>query len=163
MTHAELSSTSEPGTGNAGRKKHSLRPLALLGLAGTLGAATFALSASLPASADQISDAKAQAAAIGAKIQAIDAQRQQLTGQVTQADYQLSQLNDQIAAGQAQIAKDQAEVNKDQSQLRTQAISDYVSNGTSNQVTQMFTSNVNSATLSIIEQGSPPSGGQAKP
>jgi cell wall-associated NlpC family hydrolase len=145
MTLAELSSTSEPGTGHAGRTKHSLRPLALVGLAASLGAVTVAVSVSLPASADQISDAKAQAAAIDAKIQAIDAQRQQLTGQVTQADYQLSQLKDQIAAGQAEIAKDQAEVNKDQSQLRTQAISDYVSSGTSNQVTQMFTSNVNTS------------------
>ncbi len=145
MTHAELSSTSEPVAGDAGRKKHSLRPLALLGLVASLGAATFATAVSLPASADQISDAKAQAAAIDAKIQSIDAQRQQLTGQVTQADYQLSQLKAQIAAGQAQMAKDQAEVNKDQSQLRGEAISDYVSSGTSNQVTQIFTSNANTS------------------
>jgi cell wall-associated NlpC family hydrolase len=145
MTHAELSSTSEPGTGNAGRKKRSLRPLALIGLTASLCGATSVISVSLPASADQISDAKAQAAAINAKISAINAQRQQLTGQVTQADYQLSQLKDQIAAGQAQIVKDQADVNKDQSQLRTQAISDYVASGTSNQVTQMFSSNVNTS------------------
>ncbi|MGA8724773.1 MAG: NlpC/P60 family protein [Acidimicrobiales bacterium] len=103
------------------------------------------MTASSPASADQISDAKAQAGAISAKIASIDAQREQLTGQVTQADYQLSQLSAQIAAGQAQIAKDQAKVNTDQSQLRTEAVSDYVSSGTTNQVTQMFTSNVNTS------------------
>jgi peptidoglycan DL-endopeptidase CwlO len=145
MTHAELSSTSEPGAGNAGYKKHSLRPLALIASAGSLCLATLAMTASSPASADQISDAKAQAAAISAKIASIDAQREQITGQVTQADYQLSQLGAQIAAGQAQIAKDQAKVNTDTSQLRGEAISDYVSSGTTNQVTQMFTSNVNTS------------------
>ena len=145
MTHAELSSTSEPATGSAGYRKHSLRPLALIASAGSLCLATLAMTASSPASADQISDAKAQAAAISAKIGSIDAQREQLTGQVTQADYQLSQLSAQIAAGQAQIAKDQAKVNTDQSQLRTEAVSDYVSSGTTNQVTQMFTSNVNTS------------------
>ena len=41
------------------------------------------------------------------------------------------------------MAKDQAEVTKDQSELRTQAISDYTSSGTTNQVTQMFSSNPN--------------------
>ncbi len=145
MTHAELSSTSEPATGSAGHKKHSLRPLALIASVGSLCLATLAMTASSPASADQISNAKAQAAAISAKIASIDAQREQLTGQVTQADYQLSQLSAQIAAGQAQIAKDQAKVNTDQSQLRTEAVSDYVSSGTTNQVTQMFTSNVNTS------------------
>jgi cell wall-associated NlpC family hydrolase len=103
------------------------------------------MSASSPASADQISSAKAQAASISAKIASINAQRAQLTGQVTQADYQLSQLADQIAAAQAQIAKDQAKVNSDQAQLRTEAIGDYVSSGTTNQVTEMFTSNVNTS------------------
>ena len=41
------------------------------------------------------------------------------------------------------MTKDQAEVTKDQSQLRTQAISDYTSSGTTNQVTQMFSSDPN--------------------
>jgi cell wall-associated NlpC family hydrolase len=52
-------------------------------------------------------------------------------------------LQGEIAANQKQVATDQAEVNKDESQLRTQAISDYTSSGTSNQVTQMFSSDPN--------------------
>ncbi len=79
------------------------------------------------------------------KLQAIQAQEQSLTGQVQAADYHLSQLQTQIAANQQQVAKDQAEVTKDQSQLRTQAISDYTSSGTSSQVTQMFSSNPNTS------------------
>ena len=43
------------------------------------------------------------------------------------------------------MAKDQAEVAKDQSQLRTQAIGDYTSSGTTNQVTQMFSSDPNTS------------------
>ena len=101
------------------------------------------ISTTGPASADQISDAKAQAAAVNAKLQAIDAQRQALTGQVTAADYQLSQLRSQIAASQAEIAKDKVAVDKDKSQLRSQAITDYTSSGSNTQVTQMFSSNMN--------------------
>ena len=63
------------------------------------------------------------------------------------ADYHLSQLQGEIAANQAQVAQDQAEVNKDQSQLRTQAISDYTSSGTSNEVTQMFSSDPNTTRI----------------
>ena len=103
------------------------------------------MASSRPASADPISDAKAQASAITAKIQATQAQIQSLTGQVTAADYRLSQLNSQIVASQRQISEDQSRVNKDEGQLRTQAIADYTDSGTSNQVTQMFSSNVNTS------------------
>src|ERR1019366_6337359 len=145
MTHAEQYSTSEPGACQTARSKPRRRVVALLAMASALGAASAVICTSVPASADQISDAKAQAAAITAKIQSIDAQRQALTGQVTSADYQLAQLKDQIAASQSQMAEDQATVAKDQAQLRVQAISDYTNSGTSSQVTQMFTSNVNTS------------------
>src|SRR5664280_2880892 len=145
MTHAEQYSTSEPGACQTARRKPRRRVVALLAMASTFGAAATVICTSVPASADQISDAKAQAAAITAKIQSIDAQRQALTGQVTSADYQLAQLKDQIAASQSQMAEDQATVAKDQAQLRVQAISDYTNSGTSSQVTQMFTSNVNTS------------------
>jgi cell wall-associated NlpC family hydrolase len=114
-------------------------------LAVALGITGAAFSAPRPASADQITTEKAQAAAIAAKIQATQAQIQSLTDQVQSADYHLSQLGAQIAANQAQENKDQAEVNKDQSQLRTQAIADYTNSGTSNQVTQMFSGNPNTS------------------
>jgi cell wall-associated NlpC family hydrolase len=117
----------------------------MVALATALALASAVFSSSRPASADQITDAKAQAAAISAKIQATEAQIQSLTGQVTAADYQLSQLNGQIAASQSQMASDQSEVNRDQSELRSQAIRDYTSSGTATQVTQMFSSNPNTS------------------
>jgi cell wall-associated NlpC family hydrolase len=147
MTHAEPYSTSEPTVPPAPRKIPRKQVFAMLGLAVTIGITTAAISCARPASADQISDAKAQAAAITAKIQATEGQIAALSGQVQSADYQLSQLNSQIAANQAQVAKDQAEVTKDQDQLRVQAISDYTSSGTTNQVTQMFSSSPNTSDI----------------
>jgi cell wall-associated NlpC family hydrolase len=118
---------------------------ALLALAVTTGITSLAVVPSRLASADQISDAQAQASALTAKIAAEQQQIQALTSQYDAASYKVSQLNTQIAASQAQLAKDQAEVNKDQSQLKNQALADYVSNGTSNQFTQMFTGDNNAA------------------
>ncbi len=103
------------------------------------------VSFATPASADQISDAQAQAAAISAKLSATQSQIAALTGQVNSADYKLAQLQSQIAASQAQMAKDQHTVTVDESQLRAQALADYTSEGTSNTTTQLFTSNVNTS------------------
>jgi len=143
MTHAELYSTSEPRALPAPRRTAPKRVFAVLALASTLGLSSAVISSARPASADQLSDAKAQAASITAKLQSIKGQEAALSGQVQSADYQLTQLQAQIAANQAQVAKDQAEVTKDTNQLRSQAITDYTSSGTSNQVTQMFSSNPN--------------------
>ncbi len=147
MPHAELSSTSAPPVPPAPRKSPRKHVFAVLGLAVTIGITAAVIVSPRTASADQISDAKAQAAAITAKIQATEAQIAALTGQVQAADYQLSQLSGQIAANQAEVAKDQAEVAKDQAQLRTQAITDYTSSGTTNQVTQMFSSSPNTSDI----------------
>ena len=147
MTLAEQYSTSEPRVTAAPRKTSPKRVFAMLVLGAAIGIPTAAISSAHSASADQISDAKAQAAAITTKIQATEAQIATLSGQVQSADYQLSQLNSQIAANQAQVAKDQAEVATDQGQLRTQAISDYTSSGTTNQVTQMFSSSPNTSDI----------------
>ena len=114
-------------------------------MASLLGATTTMVSIATPASADQISDAQAQAAAITAKLSATEAQIAALTGQVNAADYKLSQLQDQIAASQAEMARDQHTVTVDESQLRSQALADYTSSGTSNTATQLFTSNVNTS------------------
>ena len=103
------------------------------------------VSIAQPASADQISDAKAQAAAITAQLNATRSQIAALDGQVNQADYKLAQLQAQISASQAEMAKDQKTVTTDTSQLRAQAIADYTSSGTSNTATQLFTTNVNTS------------------
>ena len=145
MTHAELYSTSEPSAPPAPRNHPRKRVFAVLALAASIGVTSAVISSARPASADQLSDAKAQAAAITAKLQGIQGQEQSLTGQVQSADYHLSQLQGQIAANQAEVTKDQAEVDKDQGQLRSQAIADYTSSGTSSQVTQMFSSDPNTS------------------
>jgi cell wall-associated NlpC family hydrolase len=103
------------------------------------------LTVARPAAADPIADAKAQAAAISAKIQADQNQIGALTGEVSAADYRLSVLSGQIAANRAAEVKDQVKVTTDQGQLRVQAISDYTDSDTSNQVTQMFSSNPNTS------------------
>jgi cell wall-associated NlpC family hydrolase len=145
MTHAEQYSTSEPGVSSPARKKTRKRTLSILALATGLGLTSAVVLTSKPASADQIADAKAQAAAITAKIQATQAQIQTLTGQVTAADFRLSQLSGQIEVSQREMTKDKKSVNKDEGQLRVQAISDYTNSGTTNEITQMFSSNVDTS------------------
>jgi len=119
--------------------------LATVALASVIGATSAIVSIATPAAADKISDAQAQAAAITAKLNATEAKISALTDQINQSDYRLAQLRAQIAASQAEIAKDQAAVTSYEGQLRTQAIADYTSSGTSNTATQLFTSNVNTS------------------
>ncbi len=147
MTHAEQYSTSEPCAPALAAKRPSKRVVCIALLVVTMGITGTIFSSPRPAAADQIANEKAQAAAIAAKIQATQGQIQSLTDQVQSADYQLNQINAQIAANQAAVAKDQAEVTKDQDELRTQAIADYTSSGTSNQITQMFSGNPNTSVV----------------
>src|SRR5665647_906462 len=127
MTHAEQYSTSEPGVSREARTRSRSRVGALLALAVTTGITSLVVVPTRPASADQISDAKAQASALTAKIAAEQRQIAALTSQYDAASYKISQLNSQIAQSQAEVAKDQAEVAKDQGQLRNQAVADYMS------------------------------------
>ena len=145
MTHAEQYSTSEPGAPQRARTRSRGRIGALLALAVTTGITSLVVVPPRLASADQISDAQAQASALTAKIAAEQQQIQSLTSQYDIASYKVTQLNAQIAQSQAQLAKDQAQVDKDQSELKTHAVADYMSNGTSNQFTQMFTGDNNAA------------------
>ena len=145
MTHAEQYSTSEPGAPRKARTRSRGRIGALLALAVTTGIMSLVVVTPRLASADPISDAQAQASALTAKIAAEQQQMEALSSQYDADSYKVSQLNGQIAQGQAQLAKDQSEVNKDQGELKNQAVADYVSNGTSNQFTQMFTGDSNAA------------------
>jgi cell wall-associated NlpC family hydrolase len=145
MTHAEQYSTVEPGACPARRSRTRNRVVATLAVASLLGATSVMVAIATPASADQISDAQAEAAAVTAKLNATEAQIAALTGQVNQADYKLVQLQGQIGASQAEMTKDQHTVTADEDQLRAQALADYTSAGTSNTATQLFTSNVNTS------------------
>ena len=146
MTHAEQYSTSEPSAPPCPPEEDlangSFRRFAL---ATGLGLTAAVIAIRSPRRADQIADARAQAAAVTAKIQATQAQIQAADRPGQAATYQLSQLPSQIAANQKQMHQGPGQVNKDQAQLRTQAISDYTDSGTTNQVTQMFSSNANTS------------------
>ena len=107
------------------------------------GASSLLTIAPPRAGADQLSDAKAQAAAITAQIQATDARLQTLTDQYSAADYRLSQLTGQISQTQHQLAQDEAVVTKNRAELRNQAIRDYTSSGTTIQAVDLFTSDRN--------------------
>ncbi len=143
MTHAERYSTSEPSAPPAPRNLPRKRVFTVLALAVAIGVTSAVISTARPAGADQLSADQAEAAAVNVKLQAINAQRAALSGQVQAASFHVSQLQAQIAANQKQVAQDQAEVAKDQADLRTQAINDYTSSGTTNSVTQMFSSDPN--------------------
>ena len=94
MTHAEQYSTSEPSAPPAPRKLPRKRVFTVLALATSIGVTSAVISTARPAAADQLSDAKAEAVSVTAKLQSIQSQEQSLTGQVQSADYQLSQLQD---------------------------------------------------------------------
>jgi peptidoglycan DL-endopeptidase CwlO len=126
-------------------KKIRRRVISVVVLAVAMVGSSSLFSVTRPAAADQLSDAKAQAASISAKIQADQNQIQTLTGQVSAADYQLSQLGGEIAANRAAVAKDAIKVAIFQKQLRTEAISDYTDSDATNQVTQMFSSDPNTS------------------
>ncbi len=145
MTHAEQYSTVEPGACPARRRRTPIRVLATVVTASMIGATSAIVSFATPASADQISDAQAQASAITAKLNATEARIVALTAQINQSDYRLAQLREQIAASQAEITKNQETVTSDVNQLRKQAVNDYINSGTSNSATQLFTSNVNTS------------------
>ena len=147
MTHAEQYSTSEPGVSRGIRARSARRAGAVLALAAATVLASLVVAPVHPSSADQLSSARAQASALASKLDAEEAQIQTLTGQYDQANYQLSQVDASIAAGKAQLAKDQAVVSKDEAQLRTQAISDYISDGTSTQLTQLFSGDNNNVNI----------------
>ncbi len=143
MPHAERSSTSVPRLRQPAPPSRRRHIVALLVLIPAAVVTSAVVGAARPASADQISNDRAQASAITAQIQATQVQIQSLTGQVNAADYQLSQLQAQIGTDQAAVAKDQAAVGKDRDELRTEAIADYTDSGSGSQVTDLFSSNLN--------------------
>jgi cell wall-associated NlpC family hydrolase len=107
--------------------------MSMVFVAAALGVSGAVVTVARPASADTIASQQTQG------------QIQVLSGQVQAADFKLSQLDSEIAANQAAVTRDQSTVSKDTSQLRVQAISDYTDSGTTNQITDMFSGNVNTS------------------
>ncbi len=153
MTRADFTSTSVSAGLKTGRIHRRYRVgIALVSVFAISGASLLAITPR-PVGADQLSDAKAQAAAISAQIQATDQRVQALTDQYSAADYRLSQLTGQIAQTQQQMAADQATVTKNRAQLRKQAITDYTSSGTKSQATDLFTTDPNAAGVQQVYSG----------
>ncbi len=123
---------------------------AMLALAIVTGITSVVSLAPRPAGADQLSDAQAQAASIQAEIQATGQQINSLSQQYDQATYHLQQINTQIGQTQAQITKTQDQVNQDQARLTAQAVRSYVNAGTTSTVTEMFSSDQNTAGIRSV-------------
>lgn len=145
VTDAEQCSTAKWGTSKTARTRSYRRLVTLPALAIVTAITSTVVAPLRPAGADQIADAKAEAAALSAKLTQEQQQVQSLTDQVNAAQYKVAQLDQQIAAGQQQIAADQVQVSKNEAKLRTQAISDYTHSGSSPQLEGMFSTTNNTA------------------
>jgi len=91
--------------------------------------------------ADQLASAKAQAAQIEAQIQSEGQHIDALSQQYDAANYELQEVDGRITTAQAQLTRDQAQVTQDELQLRQQAVRDYMINGTSDTMSQLFSGN----------------------
>ncbi|HTZ08781.1 MAG TPA: C40 family peptidase [Acidimicrobiales bacterium] len=91
-----------------------------------------------PAAADQLAQARAQAAQIVAQIQAQGNRLAALSEQYDQAQLHVAQLDAQVAATQAQIGAAQVRVAGDRAQLRTQAVQEYTSGGSTSGLEDLF-------------------------
>lgn len=83
------------------------------------------------ASADQISNLKAQAAAIAAKISALGNQEDALSERYDQAQLQVQQIQNQVSQASAQLASAQTTADKARQALKADAIQAYVNGGNS--------------------------------
>jgi len=96
------------------------------------------LPATLPASADSLTSAKAEATALANQIQAQSQQLAALSEKYDQAVIQVSQLDQQLSQTRSQISRTKARVEADEANLRGQALDDYTSGGADNGLEQLF-------------------------
>ena len=91
-----------------------------------------------PATADQLAQAKAEAAQIVAQIQAQGQQLAILSEQYDQDQIKVQQLGAQLDQTKARVADTQGQVATARANLQRQAIDDYTSGGTSNGLEELF-------------------------
>jgi cell wall-associated NlpC family hydrolase len=94
-----------------------------------------------PVAGDQISDAKAKAAAIEAQLSQAQNEMSALSQQYDEAQYHLSQINSSIQTTEANIASAQAQVAKDKSTLSKAAVANYITDGTASTQNSIFSGN----------------------
>ncbi len=145
VTDAEQCSTAKPRAPRRTFWTVSRRVRVVLAVAIVTGITSPVVLLARPAGADPIAAAKAQASTVEAELQATQQQLAAESGQYEAASYKVAQLDASIARGQAKLATEQATVSKDQGQLRTQALDDYMTDGSSSQLTTLFSSNGSTA------------------
>jgi len=94
-----------------------------------------------PVGGDQISDAKAKAAAIEAQLSQAQNEMSALSQQYDEAQLHLSQINSSIQTTEANIAAAQQQVSKDKSTLAKAAVANYISDGTASTQNSIFSGN----------------------
>jgi cell wall-associated NlpC family hydrolase len=94
-----------------------------------------------PVAGDQISDAKAKAAAIEAQLSQAQNEMSALSQQYDEAQYHLSQINSNIQTTEANIASDQQQVSKDKNTLAKAAVANYITDGTASTQNSIFSGN----------------------
>jgi cell wall-associated NlpC family hydrolase len=106
------------------------------------------LPALLPSSAgaDALSDAKAQAASISAKLSVLNGQLERLDEQYNVASINLQKADADIKAGEKQLAETKKQLAEDAAQLRSYAISAYMSGDDTPALEAVLTSEGASAT-----------------
>ena len=108
----------------------------MLALATVLSSAV--LISSRPASADQISDAKAKAAQITNQISSLQGQIESLSQKYDEAQYHLSQIQNQISTTKSALVQAKANVATDTDKLRQSAVNAYISAGTQQTSNPLF-------------------------
>ena len=98
-----------------------------------------------PVGGDQISDAKAKAAAIESQLSQAQNEMSALSQQYDEAQYHLSQINSSIDTTKANIAADQQQVSKDKDTLSKAAVANYITDGTASTQNSIFSGNQETA------------------
>ena len=99
------------------------------------------LGSARPVAGDQISDAKAKAAAIESQLSQAQNEMSALSQQYDEAQYHLSQINSSIQTTEANIASAQQQVSKDKSTLSKAAVANYITDGTASTQNSIFSGN----------------------
>ncbi len=92
-----------------------------------------------PASADPLSDKKAEAAQIGAQLAQLQDRQHDLNGQFEQANYELHQAQEKVIAAKALAAQTAAEADKRREDLRHYAVAAYQSGNDSPEFDALIT------------------------
>ena len=133
MTDVEPPSTAP----SSHRKRRSSHVASLVGAVVTALTTTVVL-ATVPAGADSLSTARAEASQITAELQADQQHLDVVAQQYDAAQQQVQQLQQQITQIKAAVASDQAQVAKDQANLRQQAVDSYMTGSAETGLSTLF-------------------------